>query len=145
MSVLLAEMWIPGRPRTKGSLKVITPRGQRPRLIEDHKHSKPWRTRMTHAIRDADTSFAEPYTGPVAVTARFLFERHGPTAKTLPYPTLNAGVNACGDLDKLLRNLLDALQGAAVIVDDAQVCSVQTVKSWDGEAGVWLTVWTLDD
>lgn len=145
MSELLAEMWIPGRPRTKGSLKVITPRGQRPRLIEDHKHSKPWRTKMTNAIRDADTPFAEPYAGPVAVAATFVFERHGVTAKTLPYPTLNAGVNACGDLDKLLRNLLDALQDAAVIVDDAQVCSVGTSKIWGGEAGVRLTVGTLGD
>ena len=145
MSAFLAEIWIPGRPRTKGSLKVITPRGQRPRLIEDHKHSKPWRVRMTNAIRDADTSFAEPYAGPVAVGATFVFERHGATAKTLAYPTLNAGVNACGDLDKLLRNLLDALQDAAVIVDDAQVCSVGTSKSWGGEAGVRLSVWTLGD
>lgn len=144
MSPLLAEIWIPGRPRTKGSLKVITPRGQRPRLIEDHKHSKPWRLRMTGAIQDADP-FASAYGGPVAVAASFVFERHGATAKTLPYPTLNSGVNACGDLDKLLRNLLDALQDAAVIVNDAQVCSVGTSKSWGGEAGVRLSVWTLDE
>jgi hypothetical protein len=35
MSDPLAAFHVPGRARTKGSLKVITPRGQKPRLIED--------------------------------------------------------------------------------------------------------------
>lgn len=147
MSDLLAEVWIPGRPRSKGSLKVITPRGQKPRLIEDHKHSKPWRQRMVNGFRlIAPLSRAElPYAGPVSVVATFVFERHGETSKTLPWPTLNAGVNAQGDLDKLLRNLLDALQDAEVIADDAQVCEVITSKIWGGEAGVRVSVFALDE
>lgn len=145
--VILAVTWIPGRPRSKGSLKVITPRGQKPRLIEDHKHSKPWRQRMVHAFRDADDASLSfrTYEGPVSVTATFVFERHGATSQSLPRPTLNAGVNACGDLDKLLRNLLDALTDAAVIADDSQVCHVNSWKTWGGEAGVLVSVLALDE
>lgn len=136
----LAEIWIPGRPRSKGSLKVISPRGQKPRLIEDHKHSKPWRQQMVKAMRDPQR---EPYAGPVQVVATFVFERHGVTSKQLLWPTLNAGVNAQGDLDKLLRNLLDALTDARVIVDDSQVCQIGSSKSWGGEAGVRVSVHAL--
>lgn len=149
MSDLLAEFTVRGRPRSKGSLKVITPRGKKPRLIEDLKHSVPWRQRMMTAMRDQDTArgitFQAPHEGPVQVVATFLFERRGATALASPYPTVNAGINANGDLDKLLRNLLDALQGAGVIKDDCQVVSIVTRKGWAPEAGVEVTVHALDD
>jgi Holliday junction resolvase RusA-like endonuclease len=144
---LLAAYHVSGRPRTKGSLKVITPRGQKPRLIEDHKHSKPWRQRMVRTMRDQDTergiTFMAPHAGPVEVRATFTFERHGVTAKQLTWPTVNGGVNAVGDLDKLLRNLLDALTDAAILADDSQVCAVTTRKVWGPEAGLDVVIYAL--
>jgi Holliday junction resolvase RusA-like endonuclease len=140
----LAMFHIPGRARTKGSLKVITPRGQKPRLVEDHKHSKPWRQRMINHFKiQALHVLPEPYVGPVEVRIAFTFERHGVTAKTLPWPTVNSGVNAIGDLDKLERNVLDALTDAAILADDSQVCVMSTRKQWGPEAGVDVVLYAL--
>lgn len=146
MSTLLAECWIGGRPRSKGSLKVISGRGRKPVMVEDHRHSKPWRTQMTrelkaHLIRIKSN---EIHTGPVAVAVTFVFERRGPSAQLLPWPTLNAGVNANGDLDKLLRNVLDALTDAGVIADDSQVCKISSEKRWGDLSGVEVSVWMID-
>lgn len=120
---------VTGRPRTKGSLKVVTPRGRKPVLIEDHALSKPWRVKIVKAIK-AQYPDIQPTSCAVEVRVSFWFERNGPSARILPWPTLNAGVNAAGDIDKLLRNLLDALQDADVILDDCQVVEVRSVKEW---------------
>lgn len=124
---LLLEIFVPGRPRTKGSLKVITPRGRKPILIEDHKHSAPWRKAMAAEIRKAGV---ETQTDAVAITAMFLFERIGATAANLRWPTVNSGVNANGDIDKLIRNLLDAMQDSGLVKDDCQVVSESSTKRW---------------
>jgi Holliday junction resolvase RusA-like endonuclease len=71
-----------------------------------------------------------PYKLPVRVTASFTFERLGPSAQHLPWPVLNAGVNANGDLDKLLRNLLDAMKDAQLIADDSLVVELRSIKAW---------------
>ncbi len=130
----LADFEVHGRPRTKGSLKVITPRGRRPILAEDHAHSAPWRKRIKVAIQ---TKYPEtlqighvPITVPIMVSAQFWFEREGPSARHLGWPVVNAGVNANGDLDKLLRNLLDAMKDARLIADDSLVVSITTSKKW---------------
>jgi Holliday junction resolvase RusA-like endonuclease len=132
----LARFQVVGRPRTKGSLKVITPRGRKPLLMEDHAHSAPWRKRIKSAIMaqvPAVTSASHiPYKLPVRVTASFTFERLGPSAQHLPWPVLNAGANANGDLDKLLRNLLDAMKDAKLIADDSLVVTLSATKQWAG-------------
>jgi Holliday junction resolvase RusA-like endonuclease len=144
VSTILAAFTVYGRARTKGSLKVITPRGQKPRLIEDHAHSKPWRKRIVEQLVKGGHA-GKHYEGAVEVGVTFVFERHGETSKQLPWPTLSAGVNAIGDLDKLLRNLLDALEDAKVIEDDKQVCSITTRKVWGKEAAMVVSVRALDD
>lgn len=138
---------VAGRPRTKGSMKVITPRGKKPIMVEDHSHSKPWRVKIRSEIfaqcpetRGAIPGTTAVYAGPVEVRATFVFQRTGPTAQTLDFPTLNSGVNANGDLDKLVRNLLDALKDAGVIVDDSQVITIRTAKIWGTEAGLQCVV-----
>lgn len=128
----LASFHVPGRPRTKGSLKVITPRGRKPILIEDHAHSEPWRKRIKAAIL-AQCSPFETIAVPFAMRATFVFEQAGPSAQHLSWPVLNAGVNASGDLDKLLRNLLDAMQDSGLILDDCLVVQVITSKAWANE------------
>lgn len=144
---VLAEFTVPGRPRTKGSLKVITPRGQKPRLVEDHAHSAPWRKEIVRAIwNQVDRAWdAQPYEGAVFLTVTFLFERKGATALGMAFPMVNAGVNANGDVDKLLRNLQDAMEDAKLIKNDCQVCGVRMIKRWAEPAeapGILCTVQT---
>lgn len=136
-----AEFHVAGRPRTKGSLKVITPRGQKSRLIEDHAHSKPWRQRIKTAIEVQCPGVV--FDGPVAVSATFGFLQEGPSAQALAYPVVNAGVNANGDLDKLTRNLLDAMEDSGMIVNDCMVVTLAVGKQWNAlMPGIYVTVVT---
>lgn len=132
--MILASFHVGGRPRTKGSLKVITPRGRRPILTEDHAYSKPWRKTIKQAIQvqipDVLRADYEPISVPICVTARFYFARLGPSARALGWPTVNGGANANGDLDKLLRNLLDAMKDARLISDDSIVVEIRSSKRW---------------
>ena len=79
---MIAQFSVVGRPRTKGSLKVITPRGRKPMLVEDHALSKPWRKMISRAIVAQMPMVRmpawEPLAAPVRINATFSFERLGP-------------------------------------------------------------------
>jgi Holliday junction resolvase RusA-like endonuclease len=115
--VLLTSVWVPGIPRPKGSLtpqQVRAGDGKltgRTRLV-DSDPSKRWRRKMAVEFgKYRGPTFA----GPVIVTACFFFAR-----------CCNDNIWAephIGDLDKLLRNVYDALQDAAVYGNDRQVVS----------------------
>ena len=148
----LAEFAVGGRPRTKGSLKVITPRGRRPILTEDHAYSKPWRKAIKVAIQQQipDVLRADhvPIGKPIAVCAWFFFERLGPSARLLDFPVVNAGVNANGDLDKLLRNLLDAMKDARLIADDSLIVDITAYKRWVDEysnSGIHVKIYDAEN
>jgi hypothetical protein len=123
-----AELWlawrplstfIDGRPRTKGSLDHVG----NGRMRENVRGSSQWRQSVRERLAlDLGQGTGplgpvrhwRPYTGPVTVTAQFLFGRpvtsaHWPTA--ISY----------GDLDKLARNVGDAITDAGVIADDSQI------------------------
>lgn len=121
-------------------MKVVTPRGRKPIMVEDHAHSEPWRKAIKKAIL---AQRVEIFVGPISVQADFAFAQVGPSSALLSWPTLNAGVNAHGDLDKLARNLLDAMQDAKLITDDCMVVSLNVNKRWAfaGEApGIYVEV-----
>lgn len=149
MSDPIIALTIVGRARTKGSLKVVTPRGRKPVMVEDHAHSKPWRQKVVRCLRGAypylSHPYHRPYVGAVSVGALFTFERVPGASQLLPWPTLNAGANANGDIDKLLRNALDALVDARVIADDCQVVEISSRKVWGDLARLDLEVRALDD
>jgi crossover junction endodeoxyribonuclease RusA len=100
--------------------------------------TRPWRQDLIHAAAEA---FGErpAITGPVSVSATFKMPRpkhHFGTGRNAdllrpgapPYPSGKP------DVDKLVRNLLDALTGAAVIRDDAQVVVLDAAKVWASPA-----------
>lgn len=125
----MIRLWIPGHARTKGSLDE---------RHQDTPQSKRWRALMANAMRRERERIGMP-TAPkgfaVAVSVKFFL------------PTGDATTPNCGDLDKLLRNLLDAGTDAGVWADDVQVVRILSDK-WavgDGPQGVALAVWAPDE
>jgi Holliday junction resolvase RusA-like endonuclease len=122
------RLWIPGHPRTKGSLDE---------RHQDTPQSKKWRALMAYDMRRERQRIGMP-TAPkgiaVAVSARFFL------------PTDDAVTPNCGDLDKLLRNLLDAGEDAGVWANDVQVVRILSDKlaAGDGPQGVVLAAWAPD-
>lgn len=126
---VLAAVWVPGVPRTKGSLD---------RRMQDTPASKAWRSLLAAEFRrDSrlrfmrdDRVIATPYGGPVAV--RCIFVRS----------------DGVGDLDKLERNVLDALTDSGVIGDDVQVVTLRSdrvVKVKGRCDGAFVLVATVDE
>lgn len=130
--MILVDTFVAGLPRTKGSL-ARRPNGS---LYDSVVDSGKWRALMAGAVRDdyrqrhgellPGTTVRltpGPCPGPVLVSALF----------TLPVDPLAYGA---GDLDKLLRNLLDALgtksknprYNGGVILDDNQVTDFGNVR-----------------
>ena len=135
----------PGRPRTKGSLKPTHARlgGGKCRvgLREDGEYSVPWKNKMIKAIREQCEGGAWP--GPVRVFAEFIFEREGYALDEVGWPV----AHEYGDVDKLMRNLLDALTQSGLIKDDALVIKGDGVKRFAGEgeeAGVMFSVTAVE-
>lgn len=126
---------IPGRPAPKGSMKCVGARGRlKHALVEDNKRSQPWRDTIALAVRRRWPAKQNAVKGqPLVAEATF----------TLPRPTYHYGTgrnatvlkpkhlddlpvsHASGDVDKLLRLALDALQDTDVLPDDCAV--VETI------------------
>ena len=154
MSEILAEVWVPGRPRPKGSLHC---RGGRSHSMEeDNPESKPWRIKMAGALRaDRDARCGErslclPWHGAAEVTFCAFFDPISEGAELLGAPLRPIDG---GDKDKLERNILDALQDGtprspAVLGNDSLVVSAMGEKVFtyeQGEQGIWIRVTTVDD
>jgi Holliday junction resolvase RusA-like endonuclease len=141
---IVGRFAVAGRPRTKGSLTPQVSRNgrgaMRVHLVESGEYAVAWKKTMIKAIRDlAGGMPIVPCERPVEVRATFFYARTGPAAQVLGRPTLASGANACGDLDKLERNLLDALTQSGLIKDDSLVVKIVSEKRWarpDGFEGV---------
>lgn len=124
----MIRLWVPGHARTKGSLDE---------RHQDTPQSKKWRALMAYQLRQECARIGMP-TMPkgigIAVSAHFFL------------PTGDATTPNCGDLDKLLRNLLDAGTDAGVWADDVQVVRDESDKwpTGDGPQGVALVIWAPD-
>jgi hypothetical protein len=149
---VIAKVFVPGRSRTKGSLKPVHIKlgGGRCKvsLTEDHALATPWKKRMIQALKMAllgRPERNEVYAGAVEIHCFFRFERGQavgggvwPSHETL-WPT----APDIGDEDKLRRNVLDALTQAHVIADDALSIGGMNYKRWceEGEQpGVLIVV-----
>lgn len=150
----LTECWVPGRPKTKGSLDVVN--ASTGHVRENVAGSARWRLLVADAVRrDRARRFgadARPSVFPVAVRCAFW----------LPPPANPAGEwrdapihTRAGDVDKLARNVLDALANDAAnaamnggaYVNDVQVCDLRAVKLLATPPGLLpgllLSVWEL--
>lgn len=138
---VLAELWVPGRARSKGSM--VCQGGRSHHMVEQVKESKPWRIKVCNYVvryvreMPAAKEGVWPYEGAVELEAMFYFNR--PDGEELPYPT----VAWLGDLDKLVRNINDAVQlktGAGLISDDRNVVRIVAEKNWGKHEGVNLSI-----
>lgn len=124
-----------GTPQPQGSKSAYT-RNARTVLVEAVKGSKPWRSLVTLAAKQAkmDAMTAEVYEGAVRVECVFYFER-GKTVKREHMTTKP-------DSDKLARNVLDSMTGV-VYKDDSQVTELVISKRYDLVARAVISVTKL--
>jgi Holliday junction resolvase RusA-like endonuclease len=128
---------IGGTPVGKGSLRCIGSRGSRQHvLIEDNPRTQEWRDEIARAAHAAEFEVAGAGQAiGVEITSTLPrpaghygtgrnAQRVRPSAPKFPV------AHGTGDADKLARLVLDALQDADVLADDAQVVEVLSRKSY---------------
>jgi len=137
-----------GVAKTKGSMRHVG----NGRMVEQVGGSKPWRDNVRKAALEAlqlgpadEQGMAQragyPFgANPVAVHIVYTVARpagHYRTGRNAHLLRDNAPIapatRTSGDIDKVARNFLDALQDAAVLRDDAQVADLHIVKAFIGE------------
>ena len=134
---------VPGDPAPKGSLKCIGRRGSVAHvLIEDNDRTKPWRDKVSAAVRRAHPEPASPGQ-PLCADVTFTLARpksHYGTGRNVnrvrPAAPAWPTSHATGDVDKLLRLILDALQDAGLVPDDSAIVTVTTTKAYPTETDV---------
>lgn len=132
-----------GPPAPKGSLKCVG-RGKRHQLVENSDRTKPWRARVVEGGKRLPPEFRG--LDVVALEVTFTIDRpaghyrtgrnaHLLRADAPLYPSRRSqGLG--GDVDKLARVILDALEDAGVLRDDAAVIELTARKSYADGPGV---------
>jgi crossover junction endodeoxyribonuclease RusA len=123
---------VPGKPLPKGSLRHVG----RGRLIEQTK-VKTWMQEIRDHTVATYGGEIPLFEAPVKAVLKFRFPRPA-AAKNRLYPHLRSA----GDIDKLSRAVLDALQ-PAVLVDDSLVVELTAQKMYalsEEDAGVSIMI-----
>lgn len=142
---MIRETFIPGHARPKGSLDASAARDGAGQLtgrvyVKDSPQSIRWRRTVEKHV--AALSWPTIESGPVSVSMTFWFMP--PVGEHGRY----AIGGEIGDLDKLVRNVLDALEDAGVYANDRQVAilSGPPIKLYViglERPGLALRVWEL--
>lgn len=125
-----------GTPVPKGSMECLGPRGKGGRhLVVDSRRKElegpqGWQDKITAAGRALLTKLGAPMNGAVTVSVTFTFER--PKTVKQPYPITRSS----GDLDKLLRAVLDGLTASGVFADDSRVINAEPWKCYPDSPGI---------
>lgn len=139
------------RPCPKGSMRYA---GRRPKggaiLVDQLEGTKPFAEAVVAAARKAVADHPRGETLPVMKPGRVMLNLSFVFPRPKSTPKSHAPVTrSTGDLDKLCRNVFDALTTAGVMQDDSQVTSLTTSKRYcddspDGYAYVSAR-WQVDD
>lgn len=116
---------IPGVPQPQGSMKSYGT--GRPMVHSNADTLLPWRASVIAHVRQAmaaSPDYDYPIQWPVEVSVTFTLPRPKSAPKSRVYPDRKP------DLDKLCRAALDALTGAGLIRDDAQVVALAATKTY---------------
>jgi crossover junction endodeoxyribonuclease RusA len=130
-----------GKPAPQGSKRYIG----RGRMIESSMAAGPWRDKIAAETRRA-WGYADPLAGPVAVAVEFFFARpaaHFGTGRNRavlkpgspPWP-----IGRTGDVDKLVRAVLDGITIGRAIADDAQVVELAASKHYSETPRCTITI-----
>lgn len=144
MSRFVIAAWIPGQPKTKGSM-TARPNGS---MRENVVGSSRWKAAMKSVLESTAARmplFAMVEAGK-AIRVDMTAYLSRPPGETGAHAFPCAG--RIGDLDKLVRNLLDAGTEARVWADDVQVTDFgHTKKRWATERGpgIQVLVYELGD
>lgn len=120
------------KPRPKGSLTPERGVGGRIRMKESVDPAGVWRAAIANAARAEARllGMTEPWDFPMVMRTVLLFRR--PVGTEWEYPARRQD----GDVEKLYRNISDALQDAHVITDDARIVGHQdSWKIWAPNGG----------
>jgi Holliday junction resolvase RusA-like endonuclease len=134
-----------GEPAPAGSKRAFVVNG-RARMVESSKKVRPWWQAVAGAAQEAIGEDWEPLLGPVLVEIVFFIKRpgyHYGTGRNAGVLRANAPmfVDKKPDVDKLERTVLDALKGAGVYRDDAQVARLTADKRYsDDWTGARITI-----
>lgn len=147
------NFFVPGIPAPKGSARAFfVKKLGRAVITAANAKTRPWEQAIRAEAENARDG-APAATCPVRVRATFFFPRpQGHFGARGLKPSAPKRITKKPDLDKLVRTLLDGLNGVA-FVDDAQVVSVTTEKRFtddgfdepSGVPGARVTVELIDD
>lgn len=131
----IVEFWYAGSPKTKGSMESIG----RGRMVQSVAGSTAWATKVRRAAENAMNAahgtgdIGRGFTGPVSVYLTFWQD----------VDSVALAGEGSGDVDKLARNVLDALTKARVYYDDVCVARLVVEKYSAREAGCVPGVWCV--
>lgn len=130
------QTFIPGVPKPQGSKTAGRKKNGGTFMRESNAGTKPWRKHMVEGLQDAAGQPLAVFDSAVWVRLRFVFLRpKSHAADSLPTSKL------LGDVDKLTRNVLDALTQARVITDDKFVIKLRDVeKVYGPNPGVHIEI-----
>jgi len=106
---------VPGVPVPQGSMSCVNGR-----MFHSNKSLPAWRKAVQEALEGEIVGAA--FSGAVYAYLTFI----------LPRPPSVARIKPCvkPDLDKLVRAVLDAVEAAAVLHNDSQVCEMHAIKRY---------------
>jgi Holliday junction resolvase RusA-like endonuclease len=143
---VVTEVWVPGAPKTKGSLDHVGGGRVRENVIG----SKTWRSLVARRVASErmQRGLFVPTSAPVGVRVLLRLPVPVELADLAPGALIDHAPieERVGDTDKLYRNVLDALQDAGAYRNDNQVCKLSGGKVYatDSEPqGAFIQCWEL--
>lgn len=126
---------IPGEAIPKGSLKCVGRNGHH-QLIEDNKRTKDWRATLVLWIKrkwPAHADRGQALGAEITFTLKRPASHYGTGRNAYlakPSAPAHPVSHRAGDLDKLIRLVLDAIQDTDVLPDDSAVVEIQARKAY---------------
>lgn len=125
---------VEGHPAPQGSKRHVG----NGRMVEASKRLKPWRDAVIKASAQMAAT-VEPLDGPLYVRLEFRIPR--PKTVTRRYPI----TRSAGDVDKLIRGVLDGIDQGGLIGDDSQVIDVRASKRYSNLPGVTIYIRPIEE